>query len=429
MKTDRLNIIISMVLLLGCFTDIYAQSDTSAQSYTKEQSKYQNKSHNSLTYKGLFSAYTHYNPTNQFQWWNGARYIPHINFETTIERNSETNHTQSKLLPNRRLLLDFEASANIYGNLGLEDFQQISTDGKIKPYRAWARISGTQFEVRAGLQKINFGSAKMLRPLMWFDQMDPRDPIQLTDGVWGVLGRYYFLNNSNIWLWALHGNKELKGWENIKTHNSTPEIGGRIQHPAGRGEIAISYHYRKIDGTIIAKIDGAIEISDLQNTTDIPEKIPEHRFGIDAKFDWIIGLWMEGSWTTIRENIGTGTNQHLLNVGADYTFGIGNGLTVTYEHLLASFDRKAFKFRETTSFSALSASYPLSLLDQLTTICYFDWDNRSPYFFINWQRQFNKLTFNLIGYSNPKEYRMPSQNQAMNLFAGNGIQLMLIYNH
>jgi hypothetical protein len=318
--------------------------------------------------------------------------------------------------------------------------------------------------------------------------MDPRDPLQLTDGVWGVLGRYYFLNNSNIWLWALHGNKELKGWESTKTLNSAPEIGGRIQHPAGRGEIAISYHYRKIDGTTISainrttpttinrttptainrttstainrttptaidritstainrttstttnksksatipKTDGATEISDLQQINGIPGKIPEHRIGIDAKFDWIIGFWVEGSWTTMREDIGLATNQHLLNIGADYTFGVGNGLTVVYEHLLASFDQNAFQFKDPISFSALSASYPLALLDQLNTIFYFDWNNKSPYFFINWQRQFNKLTFNLMGYSNPKHYRIPSQNQALNLFAGNGIQLMLIYNH
>ena len=68
------------------------------------------------------------------------------------------------------------------------------------------RYSSDQFELRLGLQKINFGSASMLRPLMWFDQMDPRDPLHLTDGVWGLLARYYFLNNANIWLWGLYGN-------------------------------------------------------------------------------------------------------------------------------------------------------------------------------------------------------------------------------
>jgi hypothetical protein len=75
----------------------------------------------------------------------------------------------------------------------MKDFNSFSSNGDIKPYRLWARYSTSQLEIRAGLQKINFGSANILRPLMWFDQMDPRDPLQLTDGVWGILGRYYTL--------------------------------------------------------------------------------------------------------------------------------------------------------------------------------------------------------------------------------------------
>lgn len=35
---------------------------------------------------------------------------------------------------------------------------------------------------------------------MRFDQVDPRDPLKLTDGVRGLLGRYCFLNNADIWL-------------------------------------------------------------------------------------------------------------------------------------------------------------------------------------------------------------------------------------
>ncbi len=163
---------------------------------------------NILTFKGQLSVYTHYNPTNQSPWWNGVRYIPQLNFRIPTKSN---------------VLVDFEASANLYGNLGLEDVKNFSSKGQLKPYRLWARISANQFELRAGLQKINFGSASMLRPLMWFDQVDPRDPLQLTDGVWGMLGRYYFLNNTNIWFWILYGNNDPKGWESLGSHNTAPE--------------------------------------------------------------------------------------------------------------------------------------------------------------------------------------------------------------
>ena len=87
----------------------------------------------------------------------------------------------------------------------------------------------------------------MLRPLMWFDKIDPRDPLQLTDGVWGLLARYYFLNNANIWLWGLYGNEKPKTWEIGKTNQHYPEFGGRFQSPVPKGEAAVSYHFRMAD--------------------------------------------------------------------------------------------------------------------------------------------------------------------------------------
>ena len=42
-------------------------------------------------------------------------------------------------------------------------------------------------------QKMNFGSAIILRCLTWFNSIDPRDPLQATDGKTGPLLRYYFL--------------------------------------------------------------------------------------------------------------------------------------------------------------------------------------------------------------------------------------------
>src|SRR5690606_40300081 len=107
------------------------------------------------------------------------------------------------------------------------NLNQWNSNGRIKPYRLWARYSGNQFELRAGLQKINFGSATILRPLMWFDQMDIRDPLQLTDGVWAMLGRYYFLNNANIWLWVLYGNEDPKSWETFRSEEHTSELQSR----------------------------------------------------------------------------------------------------------------------------------------------------------------------------------------------------------
>ena len=111
--------------------------------------------------------------------------------------------------------IDFEASLNINGTANFTGLRYDSVMGQFKPYRVWARYSTNKWEVRLGLQKINFGSAKLFRPLMWFDGVDVRDPLQLTDGVYGALGRYYFPNNANIWLWTLMGNDKPKGYETI----------------------------------------------------------------------------------------------------------------------------------------------------------------------------------------------------------------------
>ncbi|MBN2521998.1 MAG: hypothetical protein JXB24_01930 [Bacteroidales bacterium] len=356
----------------------------------------------SLTFKGQLSAYTHFNSSNELPLWLGARYIPQLNYGLYFRTDQ---------------ILDFEASANIYGNAGLKLNDTSSANGKIKPYRLWVRYSSRQFELRAGLQKINFGSATMLRPLMWFDQIDPRDPLQLTDGVWGILGRYYFLNNANIWLWGLYGNKNPKGWESIKTVRSFPEFGGRFQFPVPRGEAGLSYHYRKADSR------------DMDSTFTVNAEIPENRIGIDIRLDLAVGCWAEGSWTRKSKNLGIFTNQEILNLGLDYTFGIGNGIYTVFEQLIASSDEKAFAFENAITFSLLSISYPIGLFDNLSAIIYYNWDDNSIYNFINWQKQFDHIVFYVIGYWNPEHYKIPTQSDAENLYAGKGLQLMLVYNH
>ncbi len=360
------------------------------------------KSQEKIRFKGQLSVYTHINPTNTYPWWNGGRYLPQLNFEIPFEQGR---------------LLDFEASANVYGNIGMSGFDEFSSNGDLKPYRLWARYSTPQLEIRGGLQKINFGSASILRPLMWFDQMDPRDPLQLTDGVWGVLGRYYTLNNMTFWMWALYRNDNLKGWEIIKTNAHIPEAGGRIQLPAGSGEAALSYHYR---------------VADSRNLSDENlrhEKVPEHRLGFDARFDRVLGYWIEGSWKTMARDMGMLTNQEILNIGADYTFALGNGLTVVYEQLLAAYGQKPFRVDEHITFSLLNASYPVGLFDNISYILYYDWRNNSAYNFVNWQKQFNRWTIHLMGYINPESYRIPTVTASDILFSGSGLQVMLVFNH
>ncbi len=356
----------------------------------------------SLSFRGQASTWINYNWGKDLPVHAGARYIPQLNYELPLRNDHK---------------IDFEASVNINGSAGFNPFDSLKTNGLLKPYRVWARYSTRQFEIRLGLQKINFGSASLLRPLMWFDQVDPRDPLRLTDGVWGLLGRYYFLNNANIWIWGLYGNKAPRGWDLVGTNRKYPELGGRIQVPVPTGEAALSYHYR---------------IADSENQGGlVPQfrEIRENRIGFDIKLDLIVGFWVEGSWITKNKDLGLFTNQEILNAGLDYTFGIGNGLYIIYEQLFAAYDEKSFNFQNTTSFSLLSLSYPVGIFDNISGIVYYDWKNRNAYNFLNWQRQYNKITLYIMGYWNPENYKIPAQGAEQNLFAGKGIQIMLVFNH
>jgi hypothetical protein len=356
----------------------------------------------SLSIKGQLSLWANYNINNPLPIITGGRYIPSAYYGFASRGSSR---------------FDIEASANASGSFAFHPFDTSYSDGRLKPYRLWMRYSSDQLEIRLGLQKINFGSASMLRPLMWFDQMDPRDPLQLTDGVWALLVRYYFLNNANIWLWGLYGNHEPRAWELIPSNKRIPEFGGRIQVPVARGEAAVSYHHRNADnrGMIIF--------------TNYFEKIPEDRFGFDARWDLLTGLWIEGSWTRKRINLGTLTNQEIFNAGIDYTFGLGNGLYVAYEHLLLSFDQKAFEFANRTSFSLLTVSYPVGLFDKASAIIYYNWTNKTIYNFVTWQKQFDNIMLYVMGYWNPDFYQLPAQTVSQNYYAGKGVQIMFVFNH
>lgn len=357
-----------------------------------------------LQYKGQLSGWMQYSPDIQNDFWLGGRYIPQLNYKIPFKKTH---------------LVDIELSANIFGDMGAHLFDSVDFDGRIKPHRAWIRYSNSCTEIRLGLQKINFGSAQLFRPLMWFDRMDPRDPVQFTDGVWGLLWRYYFQNNTNIWLWGLHGNKNTKGWEILPTHKQYPEGGGRIQIPIPHGETALSYHFRIADATPLQHAGLA--------TTD--GEIRERRLGFDIRLDMTVGLWLEASWTAFNKNIGMYTNQEMITLGTDYTFGIGDGLTATFEQLIFSYDEKAFRFANATTFSGLLLSYPIGLSDNLSAIIYHDWTNGNPYFFINWQKQLDHIAFHVMGYWNPKTYNLPGQGLESNRFAGKGLKLMVVWNH
>ncbi len=357
----------------------------------------------SLEWQGQVSSWLTVNPDPKLEGQIGLRYIPTISLQKII---------------NDRYQFDGEFAGNAYGVAEYLSDKDEKINGKIKPYRLWFRYTGNQFELRIGLQKINFGSATILRALMWFDRLDPRDPLQLTDGVYGLLGRYYFLNNANIWLWGLYGNDETKGWEIFPSDQERPEFGGRIQVPVWTGEIAITGHHR------IAHLEDYDQV--LINSSNT---FSENRLALDGKWDIGTGIWFECVLNHLDIDSASLRYNRMFNLGMDYTFDLGNGLHILTEYLRVDMSDNPFKSGKPTSLSALSLHYPVGLLDNLNAIFYYDWSTENMYRFVSWQRAYDQWSFYLIGYWNPDQFQIYQNQKTQNLFMGKGFQFIIVFNH
>lgn len=356
---------------------------------------------NSFEFKGQISLQSNVNFENDYKYYLGGRYLPELEYSKEIDSVSSITILSSA---------NFSASKffNTLGkNLNYEDYDF---------YRLWIRYINKNIEYRLGLQKIDFGSALLIRPLQWFNQIDPRDPLGLTNGVYGFLIRYYFKDNSNIWFWSLLGNNERRGLDFLNSNKNKPEFGARFQKIIPNGEIAISFHYRKTTFDQLKLIN--------------PYQInPEQRIGLDAKWDIGIGLWFEASYIERMKKIGPYSSQGLFLVGSDYTFNIGNGLNLIGEHFINFLGEKNIS-EESSSISATSISYPISFIGSLNAFYYRQWKNNKNTFAVNYQHNFNKITAYLIATYNPRlNEESFFENEILNTFVGPSFQLLLTYNH
>jgi hypothetical protein len=312
-----------------------------------------------------------------------------------------------------------EASANLYGQAGVQKHDTLYTDALLKPYRVWGRISSERFEARLGLQKISFGSATMLRPLMWFDRMDPRDPLQMTDGVYALLGRYFFQNNANLWIWGVWPGKSVKGWEYFNSDPGIPEMGGRLQVPAGKGELALSTHLRWL-GT---DQTGSVFPVTLDN------RAPEFRLGLDGKWDVGPGIWFEGTYTWQQLPMPEMKQIRMLTVGTDYTIPVGNGMTLVAEQFIYQTGPSFSKTAMETDFTAISLAYPITMTHTLSAMVFYNWMSSDWYRFISWKISLRKVSFYLMAFWNPDKFDLYQNTGNTNLMGGKGLQLLFIWNH
>lgn len=303
--------------------------------------------------------------------------------------------------------IDVELSGNIFTCFNSERIAGITDSLKIKPYRGWIRYTGTHFEARLGLQKINFGQARILRSLMWFDSLDPTDPLQFADGVYGLRLKYNFRNNADTWFWGLYGNDDLKGWEMYATEKNIPEIGGRIQYPFGNVELAVTAHHRTVE----------------------PDRIAENRIALDGYWDAGIGLWFESALVRADFDGDSLDWQSFMTFGADYTFPYGNGLNTTSEHLLWSAGDDPFDNHQRNNISSISFSYPLGMMDSLSLFSYYIWDTNTQFHFLSWQRAYDNWVIHISGHWTSEAGITPFSGGGSGTIGKQGIQLMVIFNH
>jgi len=309
------------------------------------------------------------------------------------------------------LLWDFNVSANIF--MDYESHPESDVSSAVHLYRLNTQIKTPQSDTRLGLQKINFGPALLLRSLRWFDQVKPMDLLELTEGVTAIRYRYFFVNNANIWLWALYGNNEPKGYERVATKENSLEAGARFQYPCESGEVGLSVHGRQTE---------SLGFSDELVGEDLFEK----RIALDGKWDLGPGIWFE--YVLIDQGAESQSDSNwvnMLTIGADYTFALGNGIYILAEHLVNSTSKEAVDWDNTGQISALQLSYPLTILDSVSLIQMYSWTQKQSFHYLSWNRTYDDwvLSISII----------LADDEVDDIdylgFSGNGIQAMLVFHH
>ena len=347
---------------------------------------------------------------------------------TTESRISGTWDTVSGLRYIPRLILRYPFGSDTFldaefslNSFWVCDSSDRGDDYDIKRYRGNIRFATSQTETRIGLQKINFGPARLLRPLRWFDRVDPTDPQQLTDGVYALRFKYNTLENAGLWTWIIYGNENPKGYETLPTTTNSPEFGGRLEYPVLGGELAATVHSRRVD---VSKIN-------------IPD-FAENRFALDGHWDIGIGLSFESVFQqqkieSILPQSGATAFPYdwtkMTVIGTDYTFAWGNGLYALFENMAIVFSNHPFEWGEDILSSAYSLNYPIGIMDSLTAIGYYLWEEKTYYQHLSWQRTYDtlSLTISLFYYPDAMDVNR-AFNQGMG-GGGFGGQLFIIFNH
>ena len=304
-------------------------------------------------------------------------------------------------------LLDLEISTDAFVAAATHEDPEV--DATL--YRLKLRLGTQRTETRLGLQQLNFGPAYLLRPLRWFDILDPRDPLMLTDGVYALSVKYTAQSNASLWLWSLYGNDEPKGAELFPSVSDEPELGGRVQIPVPRGETAFTYHRRWVAGP-----------------SPFVGSYREQRFGFDGRWDTLIGFWIEATLTESESAAVPFDWSRLTTLGADYTLPLGNGVHVLFESMGAAASEEPLEGGVDSWLSGLMLGYSPGYRDRLTAIAFQDWDADEYTIHATWERSWDNFALSVSAFRQPDSISQDGLERSR-VFSGNGAQFVVTYNH
>ena len=119
----------------------------------------------------------------------------------------------------------------------------------------------------------------------------------------------------------------------------------------------------------------------------------EKSLALDGKFDYVVGIWFEAALTHQEIHIPELGYKTALNLGLDYTFGLGNGLASDDGILHLREFRTAHLRWGNCSFLCPVCQLFIQYIQQLNGIVFYDWTNNEIYNFVNWSWQFDKWSF------------------------------------
>lgn len=281
-------------------------------------------------FKGQLSGYGSYTTSmTQSTFPTNFRYLPELNF------NFYHGST--------RLGFDLGPQASIMTK-GLKNHES-----RLDPYRTVIRLDSPRDQFRLGLQKINFGPGQVLRLLQWFDEVDIKDPLSLSPGVWAAMYRRFMTARLDLRIWVVHDQETpLRKLYNPlfpDTKSKPLDLGGRMEILTGSGTIGISMH--------------ALDPLELTDT------FQEMRSALDGRWDMGIGFWFESilSRTTLPGS--KVITAEAVMAGSDYTLGIGNGLYTSVEVALWFTDATG-NHEHIASALSFTANYPVGLNDAIS---------------------------------------------------------------